>query len=430
MRVLILSWEFPPHVVGGLGRHVAALARTLAAQGHEVHVITRGQGAAGVPDEEWVDGIHVLRVPEAPPVIAFDDLIPWVLSFNNRMTAIAGRLLRANDIDVIHAHDWLVTYAAASLKETWDIPVVATIHATEYGRHQGWLPGPMNKLIHQVEWWLTYEARRVIACSGYMRDQVEELFLLPSEKVDVVPNGVALEDFAVDPHEAAAFRPTLTGPRTRMVLFAGRLEYEKGVQTVLGALQRVRAAVGPTKFFVAGVGTYSDELRKQVRALGLQRHVRFTGFLDDHTLRLHYAAADVAVAPSIYEPFGLVAVEAMACGTPVVVGDTGGLREIVTRGTGLTFTPQDEDELADALIRVLTDGDLADRLVDRGRARILGRYDWAAVGRRTAEVYAQAITEEAELRGSVDAARPPLRSLLHEAAILELGAIGDLGDVG
>ncbi len=430
MRVLILSWEFPPHVVGGLGRHVAALARTLTAQGHEVHVITRGQGVAGVPDEEWLDAIHVLRVPEAPPVIGFDDLIPWVLSFNNRMTAIAGRLLRTHDIDVIHAHDWLVTYAAASLKETWDLPVVATIHATEYGRHQGWLPGPMNKLIHQVEWWLTYEARRVIACSGYMRDQVEELFLLPSDKVDVVPNGVAIEDFAVDPDERDAFRPTLTGPRTRMVLFAGRLEYEKGVQTVLGALQRVRAAVGPTKFFVAGVGTYSDELRRQVRELGLQRHVRFTGFLDDHTLRLHYAAADVAVAPSIYEPFGLVAVEAMACGTPVVVGDTGGLREIVTGGTGLTFTPQDEDELADALIRVLTDDGLADRLIDRGRARILGRYDWAAVGRRTAEVYVQAIAEEAELRETTEVGRPPLRALLHEAPILELGSLRELDDVG
>ncbi len=424
MRVMILSWEFPPHVVGGLGRHVAALARALTAGGHEVHVVTRGDGDPAVPADEWVEGIHVMRVAEAPPVISFQDLVPWVLSFNHRLTAAAGRLLRTHEFDVVHAHDWLVTYAAASLKTTWDLPVVATIHATEYGRHQGWLPGPMNKFIHQAEWWLTYEARRVIACSGYMRTQVEELFQLPATKVDVVPNGVAIEDFAIDPDEATAFRPTLTGPRTRMVLFAGRLEYEKGVQTVLGALQRVRAAVGPTKFFVAGVGTYSDELRGQVRALGLQRHVKFTGFLDDHTLRLHYAAADVAVAPSIYEPFGLVAVEAMACGTPVVVGDTGGLREIVTGGTGLTFTPQDEDELAAALIQVLTDDALADRLVARGRSRIAGHYDWSAVAARTVDVYEQAVVEEAALRGED---RPPLRPLLHTAPILELGQLGDVG---
>ena len=424
MRVLMLSWEYPPHVVGGLGRHVAALARTLTAQGHQVHIVTRGPADDQAPTEEWLDDIHVVRVPEAPPVIPFDDLIPWVLAFNNRVTAAAGRLIREYDVDVIHAHDWLVTYAAAALKETWELPIVATVHATEYGRHQGWLPGPMNKLIHQVEWWLTYEARRVITCSSYMRQQVEDIFALPRDKVDVVPNGVDVSDFEVEADEAAEFRRNLTGPRTRMVLFAGRLEYEKGVQTVLRALQRVRARIGPTRFFIAGVGTYSEELRRQVRELGLRHHVRFTGFLEDHELRLHYAAADVAVAPSIYEPFGLVAVEAMACGTPVVVGDTGGLREIVSGGTGLSFTPQDEDELATALTRVLSDDDLAQRLVERGRHRIASRYDWGAVSRRTVEVYDQAIEEEAQLRGTSADQRRPLRAILSEASILELGDAG------
>jgi glycogen synthase len=422
MRILILSWEYPPRVVGGLGRHVAALSRSLVAQGHEVHVITRDHREEPAPLDEWVDGVHVVRVPEAPPVIPFADLVPWVLSFNNRVQAAAGRLLREQTFDVVHAHDWLVAYAAAGLRETWQLPVVATVHATEYGRHQGWLPGPMNKLIHQVEWWLTFEARRVITCSTYMRQQVEDIFALPHDKVDIVPNGVALEDFEVDPDEARAFRRELTGPRTRMVLFAGRLEYEKGVQTLLDALQRVRRDVGPTKLFVAGTGTYSEALRRRVRELGLQRHVRFTGYLEDHALRLHYAAADVAVAPSIYEPFGLVAVEAMACATPVVVGDTGGLREIVADGHGLSFTPQDEDALADRLIEVLRDDALAAELVARGLARVRGRYDWSAVARRTVDVYERAITEEAELTG-VTPPRP-LRALLREAPILELGSAG------
>lgn len=362
----------------------------------------------------------MVRVGEAPPVIPFDDLVPWVMAFNNRVIAAAARLAREHDFDVVHAHDWLVAYAAAGIKDAFDLPVVATIHATEYGRHQGWLPGPMNKLIHQVEWWLTYEARRVISCSRYMRDQVTDIFALPPAKVDVVPNAVASRDFELPDDEVAAYRRSLVGPRTKMVLFAGRLEYEKGIQTVLRALTRVRDEVGPTKFFIAGIGTYSDELRQQVRELKLQNHVRFTGFLEDHELRLHYAAADVAVAPSIYEPFGLVAVEAMACGTPVVVGDTGGLREIVSGGHGLTFTPQDEDELADALVAVLTDDELAGDLVAKGRRRIARRYDWAKVAADTVDVYGRAITEEAELRGADDD-RPPLRALLHEAPILELG---------
>lgn len=411
----MLSWEYPPRVVGGLGRHVNALARTLAAQGHDVHVVSRDHPNA--PAEEILEGVHIVRVTEAPPVIPFGDLVPWVLAFNNRVQSAAARILRQYDVDVIHAHDWLVAHAAAGLKEAFDLPVVATIHATEYGRHQGYLPGPMNKLIHQFEWWLTYEARRVIACSEYMRKQVGDIFELPHDKTDVIPNAVATRDFAIPPEEVAAFRAEHTPGGERMVLFAGRLEYEKGVQTVLHALERVVDTVGPVVFYVAGVGTYSDELHRQVEELGLSDVVRFTGFLEDHDLRLHYAAADVAVAPSIYEPFGLVAVEAMACGTPVVVGDTGGLREIVSDGHGLSFPPQDADELAERLIAVLTDHDLAQDLVDKGRRRIAQRYDWQTVALRTVRVYNRAIEEEAALG---EDQRPALREILRAAPILEL----------
>ena len=422
MRVLLLTWEYPPRVVGGLGRHVGALSRALAADGHEVHVVTRGHADDDLPDDEVTPaGVHVVRVPGDTSHLDFaTDLVPWVLAFNNRVQAAAHRLVREHGpFDVLHAHDWLVAYAAAGCKEAWDLPVVATVHATEYGRHQGWLPGPMNKLIHQVEWWLTWEARRVVTCSRYMRDQVSDIFGKPTEALDVVPNGVDLDDFALPDGEVAAFRRDLAPPDTNVVLFAGRLEYEKGVQTVLDALHDLRELVGPTEFLIAGVGTYSEELRRKVTELGLEDHVRFTGFLADHELRLHYAAADVAVAPSIYEPFGLVAVEAMACGTPVVVGDTGGLREVVSGGHGLTFTPQDAEHLTEVLARVLGDPDLAAELTEKGRRRILARYDWGRVARATVAVYEQAIEEEAALRGED---RPPLRPQLRAAPILELGA--------
>jgi glycogen(starch) synthase len=385
MRILMLSWEFPPRLVGGLGRHVDALTRSLVAAGHEVHVVSRSHPDA--PAEERHRGLHVIRVDASPPLVPFDDLVPWVLAFNTAVLAAATRVLRTHEIDVIHAHDWLVASAAIGAAEAFDLPLVATVHATEYGRHQGHLPGPMNRLIHGIEGWFVEHADRTLVCSTYMHEQVRTLFGVPPQRLETIPNGVAVDELAPPAEEVRALRRTLADDDTHLVLFAGRLEYEKGVQTVLHALERLAEQVGAVRFLIAGVGTYSDELRRLVDELGLGHRVHFTGFLEERALRLHYAAADVAVAPSLYEPFGLVATEAMACGTPVVVSDTGGLREIVVDGTGLTFPPQDAEQLAARIAEVLTDRELAMRLVARGRERIRERYDWADVAARTAEAY-------------------------------------------
>lgn len=385
-HILMLTWEYPPAIVGGLGRHVGALAKHLVALGHRVTVVTRANREANAPPATTTrDGVRVVRVADDPSQVPFDDLVPWVLAFNHRLLHSAGSLLRSEHFDVVHAHDWLVAHAAVTVADVWDLPLVATIHATEHGRHQGHLPGATQRTIDRIERWLAQRADTVITCSQYMRRQVEELFDV-GDKIVVVANGVAVEDFDVSPQAAAAYRRALTGPRTKMVLFAGRLEYEKGVQTLLDALASVRSRVGPTVCYVAGIGSYSATLRARVADLGLQRHVRFTGFLADEDLRSHYAAADVAVTPSIYEPFGLVAVEAMACGTPVVVSATGGLSEIAAEGAGLLVPPNDPVALADRLVAVLTDQQLAQRLVAEGRRRIAERYDWSLVARRTAQV--------------------------------------------
>jgi glycogen(starch) synthase len=385
MRVLMLSWEFPPRLVGGLGRHVDALTRALVAAGHEVHVISRSHPDA--PAEERHGSLHVTRVDASPPLVPFDDLVPWVLAFNTSVMAAATRVLRTHRIDVIHAHDWLVASAAIGLAGAFDLPLVATMHATEFGRHQGHLPGPMNRLIHGIEGWFVEHADRTIVCSTYMHEQVRSLFGVPADRIETIPNGVAVDELEPPAEEVRALRATLADDGTHLVLFAGRLEYEKGVQTVLHALERLVDRVGAVRFLIAGVGTYSDELRRLVDELGLGHRVHFTGFLEERALRLHYAAADVAVAPSLYEPFGLVATEAMACGTPVVVSDTGGLREIVVGGTGLTFPPQDAEQFADRIAEILTDADLAARLVARGRERIRAHYDWTDVAERTVLAY-------------------------------------------
>ena len=389
----MLSWEFPPRLVGGLGRHVDALTRALVASGHEVHVVARAHPDA--PSAERRGPLTVTRVDASPPAVPFEDLVPWVLAFNTSVLAAASRVIRMRPadrpFDVVHAHDWLVASAAVGSADAFDLPLVATVHATEYGRHQGHLPGRTNQLIHSIEGWFVEHANRTLVCSSYMHEQVRSLFGVPDECLETIPNGVAVDDLEPPAEAVRALRDGLADEGTHLVLFAGRLEYEKGVQTVLHALERLTDRVGAVRFLIAGVGTYSDELRRLVDELGLGHRVHFTGFLEERALRLHYAAADVAVTPSLYEPFGLVATEAMACGTPVVVSDTGGLREIVTDGTGLRFPPQDAEQLADRIAEVLTDRTLAEELVARGRERIRAHYDWADVATRTADAYARTV---------------------------------------
>jgi glycogen(starch) synthase len=332
----------------------------------------------------------------------------------------ATTLLMQDEVDVIHAHDWLVGYAAAGLKNCFDVPLVSTVHATEYGRHQGYLPESMNKLIHQVEWWLTYESRRVITCSEYMRDQVRTIFELPAGKQDVIPNGVDLAAF--EPlDEAAEFRAARVRPGEKLLFFAGRLEYEKGVQTVLDALPLVLSNEA-IRFYVAGVGTHADELKAHAERLRLSDRVHFLGFVDDEQLRLYYAAADLAVVPSLYEPFGMVALETMASGTPCIAADTGGLRElIVHEATGLRFVPGDSRSLADVILRLTTDRTLDKRLTVDARRMLDEQFSWRSIARRTTEIYERAIEEEHELRRTRRRDdRVPLRVILGRSPILGL----------
>ncbi|MBI4729783.1 MAG: glycosyltransferase family 4 protein [Acidobacteria bacterium] len=416
MRILILSWEYPPRIVGGLGKHVHRLSTALAEAGHTVHVVTRDHPDA--PPEEIVDGVHILRIGEYPPMVPFEDLIPWVLQFNVGVLERATALLMEEEVDVLHAHDWLVAYAAAGVKGLFDVPLVSTIHATEYGRHQGHLPGAMNKLIHQVEWWLTYESRRTITCSQYMRDEIQRIFDLPPEKQDVIPNGVDLAQFA-RPGGIEAFRASRLAGGEKMVFFAGRLEFEKGVQTVLDALPLVLARQ-PVRFFVAGIGTHAAELRDHAERLGLSGLVHFLGFVPDEELWTWYAAADLAVVPSLYEPFGMVALETMAAGTPCIAADTGGLRELVVHdATGLRFIPGDPRSLAGMISRLLTDSRLDRRLTIDARRMLDEQFSWRSIAARTVGVYARAMAEERDLKWTHRRdERPPLRVILGRSEIL------------
>jgi glycogen(starch) synthase len=263
-----------------------------------------------------------------------------------------------------------------------------TIHATEYGRHQGWVDKQPQSHIHGIETWMANRADQVIACSAYMRDHVSDIYGIEEERVAVIPNGIDPAD--LQPFDDAAMRELrsrFARPDEKLVLLVGRLVYEKGFQIALEAMPRVIREVEGVRFLVAGSGTHERELEAQASELGLDPHGTFLGWIGDDVLHTLYRIADLTVVPSIYEPFGLVALEAMASGCPCLVADTGGLREVVPHeDVGLRFRSRDPDSLADVAIRILADDELGRRIVAEAHEHVRS-FDWSDVAERTLALY-------------------------------------------
>jgi glycogen synthase len=387
-RILILSWEYPPLIEGGLARHVRKLSEALVAADVEVHVLTRGGEES--PAEETAGGVAIHRVLEPSRPRDLGEFVAWVERMNADMLAAGVELGDRFEFDVVHGHDWLVAMACDHLARRFDSALVTTIHATEHGRHQGWVADHPQSHIHGVERWITNRADRVITCSYYMREQVADIFDVPEERIEVIPNGIDPDDLAVpDDAELARLRGEFAAPDEQLVLLIGRLVYEKGFQIALESMPELIERRPGTRFLVAGSGTHEDELRRQAAELGLNDHGTFLGWIGDDVLHSLYRIADVCVVPSIYEPFGLVALEAMASGCPCIVADTGGLREVVPHdAAGLRFRSRDSRELARMVERVLGDAELRERLVAEASDHVL-RFDWADVAARTAALYAE-----------------------------------------
>ena len=388
MRVLLLSWEYPPVIEGGLGRHVRKLSEHLVQDGVEVHVLTRGGGRLPAHDERH--GVHVHRVREPQFPTDMDAFLRWVRSMNDDMRTLATQLCKRFEFDLVHSHDWLVAKAAHETAQCIGRPWLVTVHATEYGRHQGWVQNYPQSEIHAAERAMVRRADHVITCSQFMRGHVASVFGVRPERITPIPNGI--DPAELDPGETdlEALRARFAASHERLVLLVGRLVYEKGFHLALDALAPIIRRHRDVRFVVAGTGTAEAELKRQARRLRLTRHGTFLGWVGDDMLHALYRVADLCIVPSIYEPFGIVALEAMASSCVCVVADTGGLREVVPAdGTvGLRFRSRDAAALQATVEQVLTDDALRAQVVSEARAHVL-RFDWAEVARRTAGIYAR-----------------------------------------
>jgi glycogen synthase len=384
----MLSWEYPPGTAGGIAAHVDGLAHALALSGAEVVLITRAHPLADAASETGAGagGVKVLRAAIDMPWLAEGSDIARTASANHAMVVRSAALGDWRP-DVVHAHDWRVAWAADVLATLFDVPLVTTLHGTERGRHGGHLPPGEATDINSIEWWLAFRSARVITSTKLMVREIAGGFELDPARVHRIPNGI-------DP---AWWRSDEPGPppgdQPALILTWGRVQFEKGFQVLARAISTLRTRRGNLECIIAGRGSYLPELQSQLDIEGVSDVVSLPGFLSDHELRATIHRAACVVIPSLYEPFGVVALEALAGGAPLIVADTGGLAELVGgTGSALLFEPGNAEQLADRIDQLLGDPELAARMRRAGAELLEATYTWDAIAARTNDVYLDLLT--------------------------------------
>ncbi len=388
MKILMLSWEYPPRIIGGISRVVYDLAQNLGEFGNDVHVLTCWEPYAKdyeIDNNVTVHRVHVYNNPS-------NNFVEWVMQLNFAMIEYAIKLAQNNEFDIIHAHDWLVAYAARVLKKSYSIPLITTIHATEHGRNNG-IYTELQRTINSIEKWFVNESDRLIVNSNYMRDEIISIFNIDSDKISVISNGVDLNKFekvSVD----EAFRENYAAKNEKIVFYVGRLVNEKGVHVLLNAIPKILSAYNDVKFVIAGKGPCLNNLIELSQKLNIKEKIYFTGFVSEEVLLKLYKCSDIAVFPSTYEPFGIVALEGMVAGIPVVVSDTGGLREIVNhKEDGMKFYNGNSNSLADCIIELLKDENLSNKIRNVALQKVHKLYNWNNISELISSEYKYVISQ-------------------------------------
>jgi glycogen synthase len=380
----MLSWDFPPLTTGGTAAHVDGLTTALSKAGHDIVVLTiAGRMTASTPPSTGsIRVIHTaVDLPWLPPV----EIVARTASANHAITKVGARLEHSRDDlagwrpDIVHGHDWRTGWSADALATIHDVPFVLTMHGTERMRHGGQLPLGDPTDINSIEWWLAFQADRLIAPTRFMVEQLITGFELDADRVARIPNGVDPAHWQPDDDVAT---------REPLVVSWGNVQYEKGFQVLARAMHLVRGRIPDVRGVIAGRGSYLPDLQSQIDVEGVSDIVELPGYLPDPALRSLAHRAGVVVIPSLYEPFGIVALEALAAGAPLIVARTGGLAELLAdTDAGLTFEPGNPENLAGCIAAVLNDPGLSAELTTNGRALVEQTYAWDAIAAETAMVY-------------------------------------------
>ena len=379
MKPLFLTWEYPPIKAGGIAAHCEDLATTLAERGHEPVVLTRG------PEEsvQHRDGVEVHRVSSTDNAV---NTLSWAMNLGHELEERAVELHKKKGFDLVHAHDWMTVPGATGLKKTLDLPMVFTVHSTQKGRDG--LDSEYQSTIHDLEWYGTYEADEIITVGREFSEEVRHTFDVPENKINYIPNGVDLEKF--DSHSGNFNYGNYALDYEKIVLFVGRMYPQKGPGHLIEAMPDILNRNPEAKFVMCGSGAtehYKGIAKKQVG-----EKVLFPGYVPDEELISLMKNASMTVAPSVYEPFGIVPLEAAACETATVGSYTGGMKDtIVHEYTGLHTYPADSNSIADQVARALNDPGWTDWMGDKARKRVEDNFRWEQIAAWTSGIYQQAL---------------------------------------
>ena len=389
MKILHFSWEYPPVMFGGLGAHVVELTREQVRQGNEVVVVTQ-QSDPPSPVRELIDGVMIVRADNYYPEISFaqETLGSWVNGFALGSFRIAREFVRNWIPDLVHGHDWVGAQQAQLLSGYLNIPQVITIHATEFGRHQGWISSQISHVVHARELKAIQQANQIIVCSTYMKNELVNSLFADPNKISVVPNGIDLE--GIEPIVSDYRDVSAEDRRVFTIGFLGRVEWEKGAHHVIDALK----VLSHTRYRVKiiGVGSQLSDLKEKVRRNGLGDQVDFLGYVSTDRKRALLAECNAIVVPSTYEPFGIVALEAGAVGVPLIVSQVGGLRDVAPSLEYAYLLEQITGEaIADSVREIESDPRDASVRARNFANRVKDIYNWTSVAHETAIVYQLAV---------------------------------------
>ncbi len=410
MKIAVFVYEYPPKIVGGLGTYAAEITRKFVLNDHDVTVFTMNDDEGSLPTREIWRGIEIHRplhidVSDSLPDVIAEDIRKWgrgihlfgkLMVYNYLSAAkLVNELIKKEGMkyDIVVAHDWLSAMGGITVRRESNLPLAFHVHSTEKGRTLG----NGSSVVSNIELRAGKMADLVVTVSYAMKDELIQLGF-PKEKIQVSYNGVDPQKYnpaKVSEKDTQRIRAKYgIKDDELMILFLGRLVGVKGVDKLIMAMPHILSKIPKARLVIVGVGDLQEYLTNLTRTIRLDEYVKFCfDFIPEEERIFHYAACDIAVFPSYYEPFGIVALEAMAMEKTVVVGAAGvsGMREIVIccgeEQCGYHIDPNNPSDIAWGVISALDNPENRKRLGKNGRKRVIAEFTWSKIAERTVSLY-------------------------------------------